>query len=294
MLEKGKIVNKTDSNPPNYLYKYQSFNDEYALKNFIEHQFYFSNPIKFNDPFDFNSNFIIIDRTEGNLKVAFDIIRKGMQDQLVNKFNADKFDNIFLTNRRPNRNFEDFLTNKGNEGIQNKSYGRMGVICFSECNENILMWSHYSQSHKGFCLEFDTRYVPFHPSYIPFEMTLIKVDYTESYPSLSLSEINKNEGYFHPIKPLAKTKWKDWSYEKEWRLLSWNGSCLYTYDLSSLSAIYLGYKILPDDELRIRTIIAGFPARKDGSERSIYKMQRSETEFKVIPKKLNSNRLDSL
>ncbi|WP_349393654.1 DUF2971 domain-containing protein, partial [Clostridium perfringens] len=30
------------------------------------------------------------------------------------------------------------------------------LICsFSECKDNILMWSHYSNCHKGFCIEYD-------------------------------------------------------------------------------------------------------------------------------------------
>ena len=28
----------------------------------------------------------------------------------------------------------------------------MGVVCFSESYDNIIMWSHYSDNHKGFCL----------------------------------------------------------------------------------------------------------------------------------------------
>jgi hypothetical protein len=31
---------------------------------------------------------------------------------------------------------------------------RMGVLSLSEINDNILMWSHYSESHTGFCIEF--------------------------------------------------------------------------------------------------------------------------------------------
>ena len=31
-----------------------------------------------------------------------------------------------------------------------------GVCCFSEKKDDILMWSHYADGHKGFCLEFIT------------------------------------------------------------------------------------------------------------------------------------------
>ena len=29
-----------------------------------------------------------------------------------------------------------------------------GVLCLSECHDDILMWSHYGDSHRGICLEF--------------------------------------------------------------------------------------------------------------------------------------------
>ncbi len=30
----------------------------------------------------------------------------------------------------------------------------IGILCFTEKNDNLLMWSHYANSHKGFVLEF--------------------------------------------------------------------------------------------------------------------------------------------
>jgi hypothetical protein len=30
----------------------------------------------------------------------------------------------------------------------------VGVLCFSEKYDNILMWSHYAKSHTGLCVEF--------------------------------------------------------------------------------------------------------------------------------------------
>lgn len=31
-----------------------------------------------------------------------------------------------------------------------------GVSCFSEKVDDLLMWGHYAEGHRGFCLEFDT------------------------------------------------------------------------------------------------------------------------------------------
>ena len=37
------------------------------------------------------------------------------------------------------------------QDLKNLSY----MVCFSETNADLLMWSHYAQQHKGFCVEYD-------------------------------------------------------------------------------------------------------------------------------------------
>lgn len=36
-----------------------------------------------------------------------------------------------------------------------KSNELIGVLCLTEKKDNLLMWSHYANSHKGFCIKFD-------------------------------------------------------------------------------------------------------------------------------------------
>ena len=253
-------------------------------------QFYFSKPEKFNDPFDFNTNFIITDQSEENFKVAFDLLRKRFTgDDRNGKTSTEYFDKNYLTNGVPNKNFEKLLIGKGNEGIK-ELYARMGVTCFSACKDDILMWSHYSSNHEGFCLKFDTSYAPFHHFEPPLTYSdatlhplLIQVKYVKEYPKISLGELNENDGFVQTLFPLAKRKWKNWRYEQEWRILSWVGDITYPYNPSALCAIYLGYRTSKENEEKIRKFIGENPIREDGSKKMIYRMQLSETEYKVIP-----------
>ncbi len=50
----------------------------------------------------------------------------------------------------------------------------IGVICFSSNYDNILMWSHYANNHKGICIEFDLNDSFFHGKYkdVPSELDL--------------------------------------------------------------------------------------------------------------------------
>ena len=85
---------------------------------------------------------------------------------------------------------------------------RYRVYCMSAVNTSILMWSHYAENHTGICLEFDATKLPLSAA--------IKVEYCESYPSLTLS--NEGESLANLL-PLA-VKAAAWKYESEYRLLS--------------------------------------------------------------------------
>ena len=60
---------------PKSLYKYQKF-DKYGVTNLINHQIRFSKPGVFNDPFEFNTNFIIVGRTNKCIKAVFNAYRR--------------------------------------------------------------------------------------------------------------------------------------------------------------------------------------------------------------------------
>jgi hypothetical protein len=56
-----------------------------------------------------------------------------------------------------------------------------GVACFSERNDNLLMWSHYGGQYKGLCLEFRTEHEPFNK--------LFPVKYVERMPQIRIDSI---------------------------------------------------------------------------------------------------------
>ena len=81
------------------------------------------------------------------------------------------------------------------------------MYSLSEKNDDLLMWSHYSQEHKGFCLEFDAS----------VEDTLfwsaMKVTYTNEYPEVDITRLTQPEEF----RKLLLTKATCWKYEEERR-----------------------------------------------------------------------------
>jgi len=89
----------------------------------------------------------------------------------------------------------------------------MGVLSLSECLDNLLMWSHYADEHRGLVIAID-----------------------ETHPSINARR-NDTDEFHHPRlvlyadeKPIPHlmdmdgtswllTKSRDWAYEQEWRVL---------------------------------------------------------------------------
>ncbi|MCF7482806.1 DUF2971 domain-containing protein [Vibrio sp. J1-1] len=120
-------------------------------------------------------------------------------------------------------------------------------VSLSRNNSNILMWSHYAQSHKGFCIGFkrDTYFNKAEP-----------IRYRRNRSSLNglpLEYLSKD----NVLKGVSLEKAIDWAYEEEERLFlcdveknlldvgedEWGLPIqLNTYPLSSVGAVYLGIR----------------------------------------------------
>jgi hypothetical protein len=146
-----------------------------------------------------------------------------------------------------------------------------GVVCFSERNENLLMWSHYATGGSGFCLEFDTGHEVFEKS--------IKVKYSDAPPVLdALSILRSTHLNEDPvwINDMYCTKPKDWSYEQEWRVIHQNRGTVYHYPKESLRAIYFGPRCSVDFMEILCLILQG-----QNPSVAFLRGRISDTEYKV-------------
>jgi hypothetical protein len=94
------------------------------------------------------------------------------------------------------------------------------VCSFSATQFSIIMWSHYSNHHRGFCIEYDTASLP---SEHLFASMLYPVIYSERLfdgTNYYLAAI-RNQKTFNILFPALAALYKspEWSYEKEWRLV---------------------------------------------------------------------------
>lgn len=127
-------------------------------------------------------------------------------------------------------------TQQSANSIVEENIKRRGVSCFSEVNNELLMWSHYADKYKGFCLEFDTNHEPF--------SKVRKVNYTDQMPTLSITEALINNDYDQVLE-LYCTKSGSWAYDKEWRCIHQPAGTSWTYEFDALVGIYFGPEIDP-------------------------------------------------
>jgi hypothetical protein len=99
----------------------------------------------------------------------------------------------------------------GNPAQLYKHYSGMltkhGVISFTEIPDNLLMWAHYADEHRGIVIEIDREHAFFNDEY-SFSGNLHRVLYRKS-------RLSKFTTYFAPY--LYKSD--EWQYEKEHRFI---------------------------------------------------------------------------
>lgn len=167
----------------------------------------------------------------------------------------------------------------------------MGISCFSEGGNNLLMWSHYSDGHKGICLAYDvSSFANLSPIDDIVHEALFPVRYQDqSQDLIDLTRKFFTQMYNPSVKLTPQEKecltWKIiltkaccWSYEQEWRLVYQFAHPPQESDrLISMkpSHIYLGAKIAENHEAALRKC-----AEKHGIP--INKMQISDDGFELI------------
>jgi hypothetical protein len=120
---------------------------------------------------------------------------------------------------------------------------RIGIYSLSRTYKHELLWAHYADSHKGFCIEFDvTKLIDFyylHGNAINFVNTL-SVVYKNQPPKVELADLHK-EKINDFLEKLIGTKSKNWKYEKEYRVL-FEDSGQIKFDYRAIKAIYFGLR----------------------------------------------------
>lgn len=325
-LDVKRAISLKYDNTPSSLFKYKSFDSTGALDILRHDEMWLSNPTSFNDPFDCGLNVSSKDLSEATIRK---ILAKYIPDHIKKKY---KITNEELIELSRSKNIIDdlaeFTVIKTRTDIPENERARyieeekrkikedpikidlknhIHVTCFSETNENTLMWSHYANNHEGFCIEYDFKELginnPVTRFMFPVTYTNTVFDIKDYFPDSDkefdnvfkefLDDIKEDDifkGFKVPpmIEPVnnmvmhcnALIKAESWEYEKEWRyilLYAGTESEILTLPVPKPKAIYLGAEVCKQNCEEILKI-----AKERNIE--VYMMVLKPFEFGLEPK----------
>lgn len=172
------------------IYKYFRVN-EFLFDTLISNELYFSSISQFNDPYDCYFT--------GISKIPVEDFKVFLKNSNISQDLHNKY--LHALQSHP----QELSKQLSKLFINQLNY--IGICCFSKVKNNLLMWSHYAESHKGVVLGFD--------------FDILKRMWHQ------FEDVNyQNEPYLFDIKDINSSldntvlrKSTDWEYEKEVRFI---------------------------------------------------------------------------
>jgi hypothetical protein len=263
-------------NLPRRIYKYRSNNDN-SRDNLRNNTVWLSSPYSFNDPYD------------SSIKVSYDPIVSDAIRSLLEEFIAKhrlfehlSAEDLEAVKRAPKpqvklaelivekvepaaagrgpdllgfiRSIDEWYISAMESRVTDFHKDSLKVCSFSKVNDSIIMWSHYGEQHRGFCIEYDLSDLG--PSDLNARL-LFPVVYSKAifdateYFRKAIGDRSLSNVLFPLLAALHKSP--EWKYEREWRLVIIAGMVRQesNWQMAPTKRIYLGAKMEPKrrDEL---------------------------------------------
>ena len=220
------------SNIPEVLYKYRIWKGAKQKRILTDNELFFPSADLFNDSFDASlpmqyerdelteenilKKLILVGRDTFPWLSEKDILVKAKERASVIDFSSDDYW----------KKFHPTLKARMNEIF--------GIYSLTSNNNNLLMWSHYADSHRGYCIGFDK-----------FELAdstrgmIGKVTYSSSFPKIQMFDEN-----YASFSRILMTKSKHWEYEDEYRITKSDASRkVFKFKDTAIKEIIFGCKI---------------------------------------------------
>lgn len=218
-------------NTPKFLYRYRNVSSyeslERVLNEIYSGKIYLSNPKNFNDPFDCSTVLNSIKSTDyfskDELKESFKKLH--IPDDIIDEMCKNDewlkiFAQCFSSDKHPItcEQLNDFFLNGQcvfNNELTKMFRDAVRITCFSQKNNNMPMWYHYTDGFSGVCIEYTTENISNNLSNMlfPVQYNEILIDVIKDY----LCKSSQKDSSLYDL--VATRKLNDWSYENEWRFV---------------------------------------------------------------------------
>ena len=236
------------------LYKFRAFDPvhpEYITNIFSRRELHFPAPSTLNDPFECRPHIYVEAPTSPTALLR-------LRRKIRELFNRNSVPRAEGRRRSRLALAPGFMDKRAKEMMEQLSLAinEYRLCSFSTSCDSLLMWSHYTDSHKGICLEFDARNADFGSA--------LKVEYSTDYPALEFFDTDPATS----LQAMILTKSKDWDYENEYRLVTkipplreqiLLRNDKFTFQARHLTGVILGCQISTSNEQAIRSLVAAYP-----------------------------------
>ncbi|MDR6462676.1 DUF2971 domain-containing protein [Chryseobacterium sediminis] len=223
-------------------YKFRNYSENTkarTLEIINKQELYFAGIESFNDPFDgrvrlrfdgkLNEVKAALIRTQFTMNLIKEEKLIGITIEQAEKLIEEKITDEFINDPSEHK--------RKLERIQ-KLHNEKGVLSLSTQNNNILMWSHYTENHKGVCFGFEF-------SEDAFSKTK-RVRYQSHYDDI-WAWLHTDE---EVVDRILFSKSSDWQYEDEYRIIR-ESIGAEKFNPDSLKEIIFGSKMSENDRLEI-------------------------------------------
>lgn len=273
----------SESGVPRHLYKFRSWNDEHHRKLLEDQIVWFASPASFNDPFDCKIHY------------QYDKMPQEEKTKRVHKLAKEQYpdwdnDRLHRETRRILDEHPVFSSDANLRKREWKKWGELlaryfGILSFAGCIDNILLWSHYSDFHRGFCVKIDGHLlaeqlfdlIRTDNHAVDFQ----KVQYQEMYPVVIPT--NDSDEDLDRFKRLLTIKSLAWQHENEYRFIYIRRTNLArSISKRTIKRVILGCQMSAKDEKEIVSLVT-----TELPHTEIWRAVKSPDEFKLEFKPMN-------
>ena len=265
-------IREQDEAPAKF-YKYRSMADpgviRWVERIVLHNELYFAAAKTFNDPFDLRP---VLSLTAPKIQKVKDFER--MSKKYEPSLNREQRRAQAKDVVKNSLGWKSIKTTEKSIQAEHASWitENVGVYCVSTKRDDILMWSHYADYHKGICLEFDGE--------APLMAHAQKVQYTQKrVPIMMYYDDNETS-----MTKALLSKSLQWAYEEEWRLIDVkNGPGTVEFKPGNLTGIVIGALASADTVGMVRRWV-----KERSHPLDIYQASLSNSDYSLEIKKLGS------
>lgn len=250
---------------PDTLYKYRVWEDNYQKRFLTDNELYFASADQFNDPFDASLplKYDEAELTKENIIKKLVILGRGMWSEISEEELLRRAEERYKTGGFDSdeywRNFH--------AKFKADTIKMFGICSLTSKNDNLLMWSHYANSHKGFCIGFDKFQL-----YETTQGMIGNISYSTTFPTIPMFD----QG-IGGMAMLVMTKSTHWEYEDEYRITkTFAARKAYKLNDSAIKEIVFGCRISKESRQEIISI-----AKSKKSDIKLYDSVVDDKEFKL-------------